>query len=124
MTIRSRLTMAGALLALSAGWATVGHAYAAPARSAVHALKKTVFVKETNNKYHFTPAKATVKVGTTVTWTNKTDIHHNVTFNNGPKVNKDFNPGKSVNFHFTKTGTYQYHCEYHPYMHGTVTVTH
>lgn len=102
------------------GFAAISHASSSRAVSA--APTKKVFTREASNKYLFAPARTTVTKGIKVVWTNKTDAEHNVTFNNGPKVNKDFKPNKSVSYLFTKAGSYRYHCEYHPYMHGVVVV--
>lgn len=81
-----------------------------------------VVVKEVSEKYAFTPASISVSKGTKVTWQNKTDAEHSVTFTSGATFDKEFEKGESVSFTFTKTGTFQYHCKYHPYMTGTVTV--
>lgn len=83
---------------------------------------KQVLAKEVNSTYLFAARTVTVKVGTTVTWSNKSDAEHNVTFDKNSKVNMDFKPNKSVSYTFTKVGTYTYHCEYHPFMKGTVIV--
>lgn len=77
--------------------------------------------------YEFKPTPVTVKVGTTVTWTNSDIARHSIVSDDpqsqfaphGDLINQD---GKYT-FTFTKPGTYKYHCEPHPYMHGTVVVT-
>lgn len=75
--------------------------------------------------YMFGPMTTKVKVGDTVTWTNMDAVHHNVVADqktadgpNGPLIGK----GETYSFKFTKAGTYTFHCEPHPYMHGTVVV--
>jgi amicyanin len=75
--------------------------------------------------YAFKPEIIKVKVGTTVTWTNKDSVEHNIVADeqsddapNGPLLNK----GESYSFTFEKTGTYGYHCDPHPYMKATVIV--
>jgi amicyanin len=75
--------------------------------------------------YMFGPMITKVKVGDTVTWTNMDPVHHNVVADqksadgpNGPLIGK----GETYSFKFTKAGTYTFHCEPHPYMHGTVVV--
>ena len=75
--------------------------------------------------YMFLPMVTKVKVGDTVTWTNMDAVHHNVVADqksadapNGPLIGK----GETYSFKFTKAGTYTFHCEPHPYMHGTVVV--
>lgn len=78
------------------------------------------------SNYMYNAPSITVKVGTKVTWTNMDSVHHNVVANtasadgpNGPLIGK----GETYSFTFKKAGTYMYHCEPHPYMHGSVTVT-
>lgn len=68
----------------------------------------------------------TVKIGTTVTWTNEDDAHHDVT----PDLTSDdfkksglFGKGETYKFTFNKVGTYAYHCSPHPYMKGIIKVT-
>ena len=114
---------AALLLAMVAGGVgLIAHSYSSPGHTAFAAGAKKVVIKETANRYHYTPAKIAVAKGTRVTWTNMTDAEHNVTITQGVKINKDIPTGKSVSFTFTKAGTYHYHCEYHPYMKGTVVV--
>ncbi len=74
--------------------------------------------------YAFSPMSIKVKVGTTVTWTNQDSVHHTVTVDEGEGPKSDsFGKGETYTYKFTKAGTFTYHCEPHPYMHGTVVVT-
>ncbi len=75
--------------------------------------------------YMFAPMVIKVKVGDTVTWTNMDSVHHNVVADNpssdapnGPLIGQ----GEKYSFKFSKAGTYTFHCQPHPYMHGTVVV--
>jgi plastocyanin len=75
------------------------------------------------DNFTFSPAKLTVKAGTTVTWTNRDDIPHGIAssnnaFTRSPGLDTD---GK-FSFTFTTPGTYQYFCYIHPHMVGTVVV--
>jgi plastocyanin len=90
--------------------------------SKLKAAHKQVLAKEVKSTYLFAARTVRVKVGTTVTWSNRSDAEHNVTFDKNSKVNMDFKPNKSVSYTFTRTGTFTYHCEYHPFMKGTVIV--
>lgn len=84
----------------------------------------TVATNTVNIKsFVFTPSAISVKVGTTVTWTNQDDVPHTVTIDNGdgPK-SKNLSKGDTYSYTFSKAGTYSYHCEIHPSMHGTVEV--
>lgn len=71
----------------------------------------------------FAPAAVTVKVGTTVTWTNDDGEAHTVTSTKGPLHSPALPPGGTFSYRFTKPGSYSYLCTIHPYMHGTVVVT-
>jgi amicyanin len=76
--------------------------------------------------FAFSPSSITVKVGTTVTWTNKDSIAHTVTSDDGVAGGPNsqlIDQNKTYSFTFTKAGTYTYHCTPHSYMKGTVTVT-
>ena len=71
--------------------------------------------------FAFSPQSLTIKVGTTVTWTNQDDVTHSVTADTGV-FNASIDPGETVSFTFTIVGTYQYHCNPHPDMIGTIVV--
>jgi plastocyanin len=71
----------------------------------------------------FDPANATVAPGTTVTWVNNDQVPHTATANDGAFDSGTLQPGQSYSFAFDKPGTYAYHCNIHPYMTATVTVS-
>ncbi|NUR57845.1 MAG: cupredoxin family copper-binding protein [Catenulispora sp.] len=75
--------------------------------------------------FAFAPANLSVKVGTTVTWTNKDSDAHTVTSqgSGGPLQSKALATGESFSYTFTAPGTYSYLCTIHPFMTATVTVT-
>lgn len=85
------------------------------------AAVKIVLHKKTG-KYGFMPKTLTVKVGTTVTWTNASSAPHTVTSDTGLFDSGVVNPNGTFSFTFTKAGTYKYHCSIHLYMHGTIIV--
>lgn len=76
----------------------------------------------------FSPANTEVQVGTTVTWTNESDLVHTVT--SGTPDNQDdlfdsgeVSSGEEFSYTFTQTGTYNYFCIPHaPSMTGSVSV--
>lgn len=75
--------------------------------------------------FAFTPAKITVKKGTTVTWTNQDGARHDVTPDQPSekfKASQLLAKGETYSFTFNDEGTYTYHCSPHPYMKGTVEV--
>ena len=78
----------------------------------------------------FSPARIQVVLGSTVTWTNQDDVPHNVTLSPVVISSSDnwesrlLYPGQSFSYTFTSSGTFQYHCQEHPFsMSGTVIVT-
>ena len=75
--------------------------------------------------FAFDPAVITVKVGTTVTWTNSDQDPHTVTSDgkSGPLNSKPLNAGDTYQYTFTQAGTFSYLCTIHPFMTATVTVT-
>jgi amicyanin len=76
--------------------------------------------------YMYAPKAITVKVGTTVTWTNQDGVKHTVTTDNDAPAKIDselFGKGETFSYTFEKAGTYNYYCQPHPYMKGSVTVT-
>ena len=72
----------------------------------------------------FTPNTITVVLGvnSTIVWTNNDGSPHTVTSNGGIFDSGNMAPGQSFSYTFTSTGTFAYHCTYHPWMTGTVVV--
>jgi plastocyanin len=73
--------------------------------------------------YEFQPANLQVAVGTTITWINKDNVAHTVTFKNGMQDSGMIQPGASYRYTFTKPGTFAYDCAVHPNMVAQVIVT-
>jgi amicyanin len=71
----------------------------------------------------FSPAFITVKVGSTVVWTNDDSIQHDVTFDGRAIASSVLNHNDTFSHTFLTAGTYHYICSIHPFMHGTVIVT-
>lgn len=92
-------------------------AHAASPDAKAHAKSKVTIT----STFLYSPATLTVKVGTTVTWTNASAAAHTVT--DGTKVKSPvIIPGATFSFTFTKAGTYAYHCIFHSFMKGTIIV--
>ena len=79
------------------------------------------------------PARVVVHPGETVTWTNNDQIAHSVTADDGsfdsagalcsPSITLGcLQPGQSYGHTFAASGTVNYHCRVHSFMHGTVVV--
>ncbi len=76
--------------------------------------------------FQFNPATITIKVGTTVVWTNSTGVPHTSTSDASSAVSWDsgvVNPGAKFSMTFTQAGTFSYHCSFHPSMLAKVIVT-
>jgi len=86
---------------------------------AVHAYAEDTPV--TIDNFTFSPAELTVKVGTTVTWTNHDDIPHTVV-SAGKFRSKTLDTDNSFSFTFTQAGDYKYFCSLHPHMTGMIKV--
>jgi plastocyanin len=82
-----------------------------------------VSVKGGYGGFSFSPSVLTVKVGTTVTWTNTSSAPHTVTSDTGVFNGSLGGSGATFSFTFTRAGTFSYHCSIHPYMKATITVT-
>ena len=74
------------------------------------------------DNFSFSPATITVAAGTTVQWTNKDDIPHNVVSSDQAFKSKVLDTDQQFTFTFTKPGTYEYFCSIHPKMKATVIV--
>jgi plastocyanin len=83
-----------------------------------------VKIVESNNQYSFQPSTITVPKGAQVVWTNNSDAPHTVTSDTNV-FNTTSNLDQNATFKtiFATPGTYTYHCNIHPYMKGTITVT-
>jgi plastocyanin len=65
----------------------------------------------------------TVPAGSTVTWTNRDDVPHTATDDNGTLFDSDFLlEGDGFSHTFEQAGTFTYFCRVHPFMKGTVIV--
>ncbi|MGO4190138.1 cupredoxin domain-containing protein [Arthrobacter sp. YAF17] len=65
----------------------------------------------------------TVSPGATVTVTNQDTAEHTVTADQGQAFDVEVKGGGTATFTApSQPGTYEFHCTYHPNMHGTLTV--
>ena len=72
----------------------------------------------------FNPETVHAKVGETITWVNRDDAPHNVTYVSGPRFSSSgsFDNGGSFRLKLTQAGTIRYLCTIHPGMNGTIVV--
>jgi plastocyanin len=68
------------------------------------------------------PTSVSVKVGDTVTWTNKDSFDHHLVGDKGEFDSGTMAAGATFSFTFKAAGTIGYHCSIHPEMIGTVVV--
>ncbi len=95
--------------------------FARAADAKVETAKAEDTTKVMIDNFTFEPAQLTVKVGTTVTWTNRDDIPHTVV-SAGKFRSKAMDTDGTFSFTFTSAGEYKYFCSLHPHMTGTVKV--
>ena len=74
------------------------------------------------DNFVYNPQELKVKVGTTVTWTNRDDIPHTVTSKTGVFRSKALDTDDKFSFTFEKPGSFPYFCALHPHMTGTIVV--
>lgn len=101
-------------------------ASATQAGSATHAAADVKIVEPSLNYQTWTyePNDLHVAVGTTITWTNTGGAAHTVTSDDGTSFDSGpIQPEKQFSRVMDSAGTFPYHCTFHPYMKGTVTVT-
>lgn len=80
-----------------------------------------MIITNSDGSFIFSPAKLTIKAGTTVTWKNKSSAPHTITSDDGKTFDSGTIPtGGTFHFTFTTPGAFSYHCNYHPYMRATI----
>ena len=95
-------------------------------RAAVAQAPATQLISMVNNS--FRPGTITIAAGTTVVWENDEDpngdnVTHDVLADDLTSWNSDYlNPGDSFSMTFTTPGVYNYLCDLHQNMSGTIIV--
>ena len=97
---------------------------AAPAAPAVTSAEITKAAEATITINNFTFASPpSVSPGATVAVKNSDPAEHSVTADSGNAFNVEIESGETATFTAPTTpGTYDYHCSYHPSMHGQLIV--
>lgn len=72
--------------------------------------------------FAYDPDPVTVQVGGKVTWLNQDSAPHTATAEDGSFDTGTLEEGKLKSETFKQAGTYEYICQIHPDMHGTVEV--
>jgi len=74
------------------------------------------------DNFSFTPMTPSVPVGTTITWTNRDDVPHNVVSTEQKFKSPVLDTGEQFSRRFDAPGTYPYFCSIHPRMTGRIVV--
>ena len=74
------------------------------------------------NGMRFEPANITVKPGTTVTWVHQSQMPHTVSGQSGGLRSSTLYNGQKFSHTFDDAGRYDYLCDFHPSMKGSVVV--
>jgi glucose/arabinose dehydrogenase/plastocyanin len=72
--------------------------------------------------FAFIPPIQTIHVGDTIRWTNSGAAPHTATSDTGVWDSGNMSNGDEFSFTFTTPGDYEYHCEVHTFMTGTISV--
>ncbi len=83
-------------------------------------LERSVKVDISNFEYDPDPVQ--VEAGGKVIWLNEDSVAHTATADDGSFDTGEIDEGKLKSETFKQPGTYTYHCEIHPQMHGTIEV--
>jgi plastocyanin len=74
------------------------------------------------DNFSFAPAMAYVPVDTTITWTNRDDVPHNVVSTEHKFKSPVLDTNEQFSHRFGLPGTYKYFCSIHPKMTGQIVV--
>ena len=79
-------------------------------------------VRVSIHNFAFGSARLEVSRGTRIIWTNTDSDPHTVTSDKGLWASDALDTGTQFARVFTTAGTFPYHCNIHPFMHGTIIV--
>jgi plastocyanin len=72
--------------------------------------------------YAFHPRTVTVKAGAKIIVTNNDATAHTATAKSGVFDSGTLKPGQTIRFTINKPGIYEYYCQFHAFMTGTIKV--
>jgi plastocyanin len=72
--------------------------------------------------FEYSPDPVRVEAGGKVIWQNEDSVAHTATADDGSFDTGEIEEGKLKSESFKQPGTFTYHCEIHPQMHGTIEV--
>ena len=100
--------------------ATTAPAEAPAAPAEGEKLERSVKVEIAN--FEYSPDPVRVEGGGKVIWQNEDSVAHTATADDGSFDTGEIDEGKLKSESFKTPGTFAYHCEIHPQMHGTIEV--
>jgi 3',5'-cyclic-AMP phosphodiesterase len=74
------------------------------------------------DNFSFAPSMASVAAGSTITWTNRDDVPHNIVSTEQKFKSPVLDTGEQFSHRFDTAGTYKYFCSLHPKMTGQIVV--
>jgi plastocyanin len=75
-------------------------------------------------EWAYIPTELSIKLGTTVVWTNSGAVAHTVTADDGTSFDSgSIDPKATFTLMPAAAGTFAYHCTFHPWMKATLIVT-
>jgi 3',5'-cyclic-AMP phosphodiesterase len=74
------------------------------------------------DNFSFAPASTVVAPGSTITWTNKDDVPHNIVSTDQKFKSPVLDTDQQFSHSFDAPGTYKYYCSIHPKMTGQIVV--
>ncbi len=74
------------------------------------------------DNFNFAPATTSVPVGSTITWTNRDDVPHNIVSTERKFKSPVLDTDERFSHRFDEAGTYKYFCSLHPKMTGQIVV--
>jgi 3',5'-cyclic-AMP phosphodiesterase len=74
------------------------------------------------DNFSFAPATASVPVGSTITWTNRDDVPHNIVSTEQKFKSPVLDTDEQFSHRFDAPGSYKYFCSIHPKMTGRIVV--
>jgi plastocyanin len=131
LAVLAVLVIAGAALYLYLSTQGAGGVVTTVTRPETTETRTTPTVQQTQTPQRTQPqtqpfdpqvVKVKINVNNTVVWVNEDDVVHAVVARDGTFNFPSINPGQSVSFTFTRPGRYDYYCNLHPWMTGTVIV--
>jgi plastocyanin len=111
-----------AVIAAVAGGCGSSSASSTSSSDAPQPATKAQMVSVAISGYAFHPPNLVVAAGTRVTFVNRDSTAHTATTTSAGFDSGTLKHGQSATVTLTKPGTFSYICQFHAFMHGTVTV--